>query len=381
MKFIHTSDWHLGKLLFENRLIEDQAHALAQLIELAKAEKPDAIFISGDIYDRAVPPPEAVQLCDETLSTLVLSLKIPVILIAGNHDSPERLDFGSRLFAANNLFIRGDLKADISAVELTDKHGKIHIYPLPYAGTELFRDRLKDASLKDQNAGLAALVARLKAAHPKNTRSIALAHVFLTGGTTSESERPLSIGGSEAVEKTIFSDFNYTALGHLHGPQKQANNIAYSGSLYKYSFSEKEHKKRFLLGEMDAKGDCTLKDIPITLRRELRVVEGKLDEIIKAGRGDKSKEDYILARLLDAGPVFDAMGRLREVYPNALHIERPLLAPAAGVAMTRAQREKSPVELFSSFYKQVTPDELSKDQAAAFKEGVTAAEKAQGEAE
>lgn len=381
MKFIHTSDWHLGKLLFETRLIDDQAHALAQLIELAKAEKPDAIFVSGDIYDRAVPPPEAVQLCDETLSSLVLTLKIPVIIIAGNHDSPERLDFGSRLFAANNLFIRGDLKADLAPVELQDKHGKVLVYPLPYAGTELFRERLKDASLKDQNAGLSALVARLKAAHPKKTRSVALAHVFLTGGATSDSERPLSIGGSEAVEKTIFSDFNYTALGHLHGPQKQANNIAYSGSLYKYSFSEKDQKKRFLLGEMDAKGDCTLKDIPITLRRDLRVVEGSLEEIIKAGRADKRKEDYILARLLDPGPVFDAMGRLREVYPNALHIERPLLAPTAGVAMTRAQREKGPVELFSSFYKQVTPAELTKEQAAAFKEGVNAAEKALGEAE
>ncbi|MDO8804978.1 MAG: exonuclease SbcCD subunit D [Elusimicrobiota bacterium] len=381
MKFIHTSDWHLGKLLFENRLIDDQAHALAQLLELAKAEKPDAIFISGDIYDRAVPPPEAVQLCDETLSTLVLTLKIPVILIAGNHDSPERLDFGSRVFESNNLFIRGDLKADISPVELQDKHGKVLVYPLPYAGTELFRDRLKDASLKDQNAGLAALVARLKAAHPKNTRSVALAHVFLTGGATSESERPLSIGGSEAVDKSIFSGFSYTALGHLHGPQKQADNIVYSGSLYKYSFSEKDHKKRFILGEIDAKGACALKDIPITLRRELRVVEGKLDEIIKAGRGDKRSDDYILARVLDDGPVFDAMGRLREVYPNTLHIERPLFAPSAGVAMTREQCGKGPLELFTSFYKQVTPAELSKEQAAAFKEGVAVAEKAQGEEE
>ncbi len=363
MRFLHTADWHLGRVYHGLSLLEDQSNLLDQFVELLRNTKPDAVLIAGDIYDRSVPPADAVRLLDETLTRIVIGEKTKVILIAGNHDGPDRLGFGSRLLSEAGLTVRGMPGKDVEPVILTDQHGEVAIYPLPYAEPSLVRQLLDSEEITDHNAGLAAQMARLRATHQSARRAIVVAHAFVQGGSVSESERPLSVGGSGSVGVDVFEGMDFVALGHLHRPQTVGEpRIHYSGSLMKYSFNEADQPKSISLVELDGEGQVSIERITLTPRRDLRILEGHLQELIDAGAADPGREDYVMARLADTGALLDAMSKLRTAYPNALAIERiQSEGSAAGLDPGQDHRKIGIQELFSGFFEDMTGNALDED--------------------
>lgn len=360
MRFIHTADWHLGRILFGVHLTDDQAVLLDGLITVLKDSRARALLISGDIYDRAVPPPEAVRLLDDFLSR-VMDLSIPVVMIAGNHDSPDRLGFGSRILERQGLFVRGPVTRAGLVTCLEDDDGPVHIGALPYGEPPLVREQFQDEGLTDHHSAMAARIAAFKNELPPQSRSVLLAHAFVAGSQESESERPLAVGGCAAVAPDLFEGIDYVALGHLHRCQTAGSDrIRYSGSLMPYSFSECRHSKSVNLVTLDGNGNITVESIELSPRRGMRIVEGFMDEILKTPPGDLSPDDYIQVTLLDEGPVLDALGRLRQVYPNLLHIERPHLARTVqGVINKHDHRKMDDTDLFGRFYDDVTGQSLT----------------------
>ncbi|WP_374605575.1 exonuclease SbcCD subunit D [Niveibacterium sp.] len=360
MRVLHTADWHLGRIYHGVSLLEDQAHVLDEFVELVRAEQPDAVLIAGDVYDRSVPPADAVRLLDETLTRIVVGEGVPALVIAGNHDSPERLGFGSRLLEQAGLTVRGSLEAALTPVVLRDAYGDVAFYPLPYAEPSVSRHCLEDQSIAAHHAALLAQLDRVRATHDGSRRSIVLAHAFVTGGTASESERPLSVGGTGAVGAEVFNGINFVALGHLHRPQALADGrISYSGSLLKYSFAEADHVKSASLIEIGADGTADITRVPLTPRRDLRILSGTLADIVSGAEHDPGRNDYVLARINDTGAILDAMSKLRSAYPNALSIERPQLAGAGtGTGAGTDHRKVGMEELFGTFYREMTGLEL-----------------------
>jgi len=368
MRVLHTADWHLGRIFHGVHLTEDQAYVLDKLIEIVQDARPDVVIVAGDVYDRAVPPQDAVSLLDDVLSRLISKVGVPVILIAGNHDSPERLSFGARLLANSNLHVFGPLLPECHPVIAEDDFGPVNIYAIPFAEPPVVREKIGGDDIRDQDSALRHILQHIRAEQPADRRSILVAHAAVVGGETTDSERPLSIGGSETVEPAIFDGFDYVALGHLHQPQSSGeDHIQYSGSILKYSFSEAFHQKSVTIVEMDATGKCAIERIALSPRRDVRRVEGTLEDILEKARSDENQDDYIMVTLLDRQPVLNAMGRLREVYPNTLHIERPLFAPSTVNAQAPADHLRlSEAEMFSSFFSQVTGDEMTEPETQAF---------------
>ena len=366
MKILHTADWHIGRHFHNVSLLDDQRHVLDQLLEIIVAENVDAVIIAGDIYDRSVPPAEAVALLNDTLHTIVDDLKVPVIMIAGNHDGAVRLGFGAKQLTKAGLYISGPLTDQIKPVELSDAHGPICFYPLPYIDPATVRN-VFDTEVQGFDEAMAFMTQRIAAYHQKhhaNCRSVVIAHCFIAGGAASASERPLSVGGADQVNAAQFEKFNYTALGHLHQPQyKHEETIRYSGSLLKYSFSEVEKPKSVCLVDMDKNGDCDISEAALNPIRDMRVVEGELDAILAAGRTDAQKQDYLLVRLLDKHAILDPMGKLRTVYPNVLHLEKANLREFNDSSMLDyAALKKDRLQFFEDFYHQVAGDNLPEDQ-------------------
>lgn len=369
MRILHTSDWHLGRIFHGAHLTDDQAYILDQFVKLAGDTKPDVILIAGDIYDRSVPPAEAVKLLDEVLSNILLDYGVPMIMIAGNHDSPERLGFGTRLLARQGLHLFGQLPVTVPVI-LHDVHGPVCFCPLPYAEPAVVRERLADPDAVDHERAMRLLVNQAVKTVPPGTRSVAIAHAFVAGGEVSESERPLSVGGTGTVDASCFRPFHYTALGHLHRTQNNGS-IRYAGSLMKYSFSEAAHTKSVTMVEMDGTGKTTLQEISLTPRRDVRCLEGFINDILAGPQNGESREDYLMVTLKDTGAILDAIGKLREVYPNILHIERPHLTTGGELHGPGGDhRRLSEIDLFSSFFEQVTGAPLSDGQAGAFAETV-----------
>ena len=352
MRILHTSDWHLGRLFHGVSLTDDQAHVLEQLVDLASEERPDAIVIAGDLYDRAVPPPEAVELLDEILTKLTAELRIPTFVIAGNHDSGERVGFGARLLAQRALHIAGTV-AQTTRVTLDDAHGPLEFASVPYATPEVVRATL-DASVRGHEAAMRAQLAALGPPLP-GRRRVVLAHAFVEGGRTSESERPLTVGGAGTVPASVFEGFDYVALGHLHKPQDVTPRVRYSGSLLPYSFSEIGYDKTVSLVELEADGAPRVRAIPLTPRRRVDVLEGRFEELLAL----PPREDYLLVRLSDREPILDAKARLRRRFPNVLAVERTKFERAAGGTRpaTGDPRKTDPLALFARFYRTVTATE------------------------
>jgi exonuclease SbcD len=366
-RFLHTADWHLGRIFFNVSLLEDQAHALDQLIDIARDTRADALVVAGDVYDRAVPPADAVRLLDETLRRAALDLELAVILIAGNHDSAGRLGFGAALMEDRRCFLRGPLGADTRPIEIAGRDGAARFHPLPYAEPAEVREHLGETDLHSHDAALGALVRRLGPL-PDDLPNIAVGHCFVTGGAVSDSERPLSVGGAGQVTAAHFAAFDYTALGHLHRPQAAGERVHYSGSLLKYSFDEASHAKSVTLVEL-GDGGVRTERIPLTPRRDLRIVEGHLADLLRGPAAGESADDDLLFRLLDTGALLDPMGRLREVYPNALHLERPNLEQAGdGRGPSREQLARGDEALFADFFREVTGQALAPAQQAVLHE-------------
>jgi exonuclease SbcD len=368
MRLIHTADWHLGRILHGVHLTEDQAHVLDQFVTLVHDSQVDAVLIAGDVYDRAVPPPEAVALLDESLARLVRGLQVPVLIIAGNHDSPTRLAFASRLLEGQGLHVVGALPSTPRCIVIRDRHGPVYFYALPYAEPAVVRASLENPALHDHAMSMQALLTHVRAAHPDGARAVLMTHAFVLGGEESESERPLSVGGAGTVPATCFAGFHYVALGHLHRPQSVGEApIHYAGSLLQYSFAEANHTKSVSLVDIDAHGRCTVERIPLTPRREVRCLTGTLAEILAGPQASESRDDYLMVTLLDREPILDAMGKLRTVYPNVLHLIRPQFAPTGEVRGQRGDhRRLSDVELFNAFFEQMTGEALNPAQAEAY---------------
>ncbi|WP_054739850.1 exonuclease SbcCD subunit D [Cellulosilyticum ruminicola] len=321
MKILHTSDWHLGRSLGGFSLIEDQRYILEQILETIEREKVDVLIIAGDIYDRSIPSEEAVELFNEFLSKVVLEHKIYTIAIAGNHDSEERIDFGSKLFENQNLYIVGKSSKGYEKLQVTVSNECIDVFLVPYIEPSKVREIAGDENIKRHDEAMAYLVGEMKKEKTENP-SIVVAHAFVTGGEVSDSERRLSVvGGAEFVNAENFKDFTYTALGHLHKRQAMGRNyIRYSGSLLKYSISEANQPKGYVLLDVDQKGNLEIEEKSFNVLRDVRILKGSVEEIIAASEVDEHKDDYVYAKLT-GNYVHDVTARLRHIYPYILGSE------------------------------------------------------------
>jgi exonuclease SbcD len=356
--------------------------------------RPHAVLIAGDVYDRAVPPVEAVGLLDDTLDRVVRGLGVPVIVIVGNHDSADRLGFGAGLLARQGLHVVGPLGSQPVVVGVQDGDEAIAVLPIPYAEPALVRERLSEPDIHDHEAAMTALCRRARAAVPAGALAVAVAHAFVAGGLQSESERPLSVGGSASVPADAFAGFSYVALGHLHRPQAvafgpspadaQAHSdegtqlslgasspatavMRYAGSLLPYSFAEADHVKSVAIVEVPGPasagpGAARVELVSLSPRRRVRRVRGLLLDILEQGKADPASDDYLEVTLTDHGAIYDAMGRLREVYPNTLSLRRAELEVTSAQGPPRDHRSITERELFAAFFQQVTGEPLAPEQ-------------------
>lgn len=377
MKIIHTADWHLGKLLCGVYLHDDQRFILEEFFQLLDREKPDLILLAGDIYDRSYPPVEAVRLLNTCFEKIILDLKIPMVLIRGNHDHPDRLDFASGLMEKSGLYLRAKLEKEVKPISFTDPYGQWEIYPIPYADPAMVRAIYEDEDIRNSQVAMDKILEPInqkirlekreaaQKGHPPK-RYIALAHSFFIGGQgpgqkpeESDSERPLSVGGVDYIKAEVWQEFDYVALGHLHKAQKiDRDSIRYAGSLLKYSFSEVNQPKSLVI--LDWQKDLSIRLEHLKPRRDLRIVKGTLAQILDQGRQDPNRQDYIMARLTNPEILIDPISDLRGVYPNILALEydkktNPISAQVKQVA--RDRKNKNIWDLFAEFYEATTGDQ------------------------
>ncbi len=366
MRLIHTGDWHLGKTLMHNSLLEDQDYLLnGEFLKLADELNPDAIIIAGDIYDRGVPPVDAVNLFDEIIFKLN-EKKIPILCISGNHDSASRLNFAGRILARENFFIITKPEKNPSPIVLRDEFGEVYFSLVPYFEPPAIREKFFHDEPERRLTGDEAIKIYLTESRkkiPDGKRSVAVAHLFAAGGITSESERTF-VGGAENIGAENFSAYTYTALGHLHKPQNMAKSngyfVRYSGSPLKYSFDEATHEKGITFVEMDGDGKISAENIKLTPRRDVRIVEGTVDELCDGERSD----DYIFANITNENHVLYAADRLREnVFPNLAGIKFTNLErePENFSEISAPKENTSMLEHFADFFKYETQEELTGD--------------------
>ena len=358
MKFLHLADLHLGKILQEQSLIEDQEYMLNQIIEIIEKENIDAVLISGDVYDRSVSPAEAVNLLDCFLKTLIKEIKIKVFMIAGNHDSKDRLAFGSKIFEDEGLYIESKYNGDLRKVELQDEYGKLNIYMLPFVKPIEVKQFFEDDLENNYNTAINKIISEEKI--NVKERNIILVHQFVTAGMV-EPERTesevLSLGGIENVDVSNFNDFDYVAIGHVHRPQKIGRETArYAGTMLKYSFSEINHNKTIPIIELKDKGDININLVQLNPLRDMREINGPIEELIKQENYEcGNTNDYIKAVITNEEPVYDAIGQIRRIYPNTLKLEIRNSKTISNVEEQNINLEnvkkKTELELFADFYK------------------------------
>jgi exonuclease SbcD len=365
MRIIHTADWHIGRLFHGVNLLEDQQYVLENFIALIKESRPDVILISGDVYDRALPPGDAVRLFGEVLTRISRDSQVPVIIIAGNHDHPERLSYAQGILSQQQVYTVGALNDFFRPIIIEDSFGPVYFCPIPFAEPSFAREYCGEDNIRDQEGAMAALTKKITAAIPRGKRKIALAHAMVLGGEVSESERPLTVvGGAGAVSLDSFRDFDYVALGHLHRPQSMGqSSVRYAGSLLKYSFSEVNHKKSVTLLEIDGEGKMShLEEMPLGCRREMHIIKGRLPDLLESTPAGVEREDYIKAILMDEGALLDPMGKLRVRYPNILELERPQFTAILEQGRpTVDHRKMTDGDLFFSFFEQVGGGTLSEE--------------------
>lgn len=383
MKIIHTSDWHIGKVVNEISMLEDQIHILDEIIDILNEEKPHVLVIAGDLYDRSVPPASAVEVLDGFLNKIVLELKIPIISIAGNHDSPERLAFASGMLKKQKFHMQGVLKDEIEKVTLRDEYGEVDFYLVPYADPAIVRHVYKAENIKSHDDAMKKIIEIIEEKMDKNKRNVLVTHGYVTfmgessdenmalreaaideegrkvraGLEVSESERPLSIGGTDLISGKHFSSFNYVALGHLHGAQKVGSDrIRYAGSLLKYSFSEERQKKSVTIVDLNKDGEVNVALKSLNPIRDMRTIKGDLDYLTSPEFYEKlNKEDYIYALITDDGEVLDPMLKLRAVYPNVMGLRRESSRSLEEENLVRGNHKtKTKLELFEEFYENIT---------------------------
>ena len=438
MRFLHTADWHLGRIFYGQYLTEDQAHVLEhQFFTILKDENIDGILLAGDIFDRAVPPIEAIELWDSIITRLAMDYKVPLFVVSGNHDGAERLEVGRSMLGQSGIHIWGSPHHALKPFEFEGTDGKVAICPMPFseprrigealglssANTVLAtvqnlesvetKTKAKSKRFKSKKSSQdiieGSLFADVEATNgestdteiadivtqcyeqncesalnlhnydqmyqvwsdylykqvPKGMRRIAISHAFVMGGEVGGSERTLSVGGSEQVNPQVFKDFHYTALGHLHGPQRMgADHIRYSGSPLKYSFDEHAQKKSFTIIDMDTKGSVDISTIPVEAKRDVVILEGYFEDLLndKALQA-KHRDDYVQARLLDTMPIMDGMAKLRQVYHRCMTID--LVGRVAGPIAEMGDavfKELNERQLFNQFAETVWKEPLTEQE-------------------
>lgn len=376
MRILHTSDWHIGRQLHGQSLLEDQEFVLKQLTAYIESEKVDVVLIAGDVYDRAVPPANAVELLDDTLNRICNGLNVSVIMISGNHDSAQRLGFGSRQMSYAGLHIISDLKQITEPVVIANGDETVAFYGIPYCDPEHVRDQF-DTDVTGYDDAHRFLIEQITDSQSGRTPSVLISHCFVDGCDESESERPLAVGGADRVSWEPMKDFDYVALGHLHRPQfKGEEHIRYSGSILKYSFSEQHQKKSITLVDINDSGLSKITHLPLEAKRDVRIIVGELEDIREQGRVDPGSDDYILVRLTDTHAILDPMARAREVYPNTLHLEKNDRYDSELQIMNREQLKKNELDMFCDFFRQMSGQELSDDQLEAIKKEINTLNKA-----
>lgn len=362
MKFIHTADWHLGKLVHGVYMTEDQRHMLEQFVALVQKEQPDAVVIAGDLYDRSIPPTEAVNLLDEVLFQINVELGIPVIAVSGNHDSAERLSFGSSWYKKNHFYLNGKMENSFNPISIKG----MNFYLVPYCEPINVRQLFEDDSINSHHDAMKAIVGKIEKNLSTSEPNILVGHSFVLGGKTTDSERVLSVGGSGCVGAEVFDGFSYTALGHLHSPDAINHpTVRYSGSLMKYSFSEAKQKKSVSIIEMKKDGTFSKRYHSLVPKKDMRELVGFMDELLDINYYQSQKvDDYLKITLLDEGAILDPIQKLRQVYPNVLHLERKIEnedRKKKTAIMSKGENKKSELELFTSFYEEMTTSVFSEE--------------------
>ena len=370
MKILHLSDLHIGKIVLEQSMLDDQKYMLNQIIEKIQEEKIELVLISGDIYDRGVPPSDAVTVLNNFLKVLIKDLHLKVCIIAGNHDSKERLNFGSEIFKSDGLYISSIYNGNIDKVELEDEYGKLNIYMLPYIKPIEVRQFFEeDVDVSSYHNAVKEVI--LKENINEKERNIILSHQFVTSGgiepEKSESET-LYLGGTENVDVSCYDKFDYVALGHIHGPQRIGRDTArYAGTILKYSFSEVHQNKSLTVIDFKEKENLKIDLIPLKPLRDMRVIKGPIEELTKEENYSKTnREDYIRAIITNEEQVYDAIGQLRKVYPNVLRLDiensKAKIDSEAKLSDLDNIKKKDEVELFNEFYKYQNNQDLNEVQ-------------------
>lgn len=351
MKIVHLSDLHLGKRLGEFSLAEDQAFILGQILEIINAEAPDAVIIAGDVYDKTVPPAEAVQLFNDFI-TNISRQKIVCFIISGNHDSPERIAFGSEIMSAGGVYLSPVYNGNVKLVSFEDEFGTVNFYMLPFVKPSTVRRCLDSEELQSYGEAISAAVEKMDI--DKSKRNVLITHQFVTGAELSESE-DISAGGSESVPADIFSDFDYTALGHIHRPQNiGSEKIRYCGTPLKYSFSEADQQKSVTVASLGEKGSLEIKTVPLTPLHDMVELHGSYDELTDKAFLEKGNhgEDYVRIILTDEEDVPDALAKLRLRYHNLMRLDYDNKRTRQNALLPAPEEveDKSPIELFSEFF-------------------------------
>ena len=352
MKLIHLSDLHLGKRVNEFSMLEDQKYILRAILGIVEAEKPDGVIIAGDVYDKSVPPAEAVTLLDDFLTRLA-GMGQQVYMIAGNHDSAERIGFGSRLFERSGIHLSPVFTGKITPCVPEDGEGEVRIWLLPFIKPADVRRAFpeEEKEITDYTAALRCVIRHMDI--DPAARNVLVAHQFVTGAARSESE-DVSVGGMDNVDASVFEGFDYTALGHIHGPQHIGKEtVRYCGTPLKYSFSEIGHRKSVTVVTLGKKGDTQVRTVPLVPRHEMREIRGKYHDLMqKTYYEGTATDDYLHVVLEDEEFEPDALAKMRTVYPNIMKLEydNRRTRAAGDVAALEETEQRSSIELFDEFY-------------------------------
>ncbi|MGW7526922.1 exonuclease SbcCD subunit D [Streptomyces sp. NPDC054783] len=363
MRLLHTSDWHLGRALHRVNMLGAQAEFIGHLVTTVREHEVDAVVVSGDVYDRAVPPLAAVELFDDALHRLA-DLGVPTVMISGNHDSARRLGVGAGLIGRAGIHLRTEPSAAGTPVVLADAHGEVAFYGLPYLEPALVKDEFA-VERAGHEAVLSAAMHRVRAdlaTRDPGTRSVVLAHAFVTGGQASDSERDITVGGVAAVPAGVFDGVDYVALGHLHGCQTITERVRYSGSPLAYSFSEADHRKSMWLVDLDGDGRVHAERVDCPVPRPLARIKGRLDDLLADPALAGHEDAWVEATLTDAVRPAEPMARLTERFPHTLSLvfapERAPDDPQVSYARRLAGRSDQQIaEDFVAHVRGAGPDE------------------------
>lgn len=369
MKLIHLSDLHLGKRVNEYSMLEDQEYILKKIIKIIDDEKPDGVIIAGDVYDKSIPSAEAVQLFDDFLVHLA-ERKLQVFVISGNHDSPERIAFGSRLMDVSGIHMSPVYDGNVSPISMTDEYGKVDVYMLPFLKPAHVRRFYEDEDINSYTDAMRCAISKMNI--DSANRNILVTHQFVTGATRSESEE-ISVGGADNVDASVFEPFDYVALGHIHSPQNcGSEKIRYSGTPLKYSFSEAKDHKSVTVVELGAKGDVTFRTVDLVPQHDLVELKGKYADLTLKSFYENTtwQDDYTHLTLTDEEDIPDAIGKLRAVYHRLMKLDYDNKRTRMSMEINGATdvETKSPLELFSDFYEMQNNQPMTDEQSSYMKD-------------